>query len=87
MLALLRSAISENEKSVISFESHRLRQAQGRGQAGEAPDVSPDGDALKKEMAIDEKAYVDREKKFFEEVGLEGDALGTASYLHKKGEN
>ena len=62
----------------------KLRMGQRGVPAGEAPDVSPDGDALKKELAIDEKAYVDREKKFFEEVGLEGDALGTASYLHRK---
>jgi hypothetical protein len=28
---------------------------------------------------------VEREKKFFEDVGLDGDDLGTSAYLNKKG--
>ena len=36
--------------------------------------------------AIDEKAYVEIEDKFFEKVGMQGENLGTSAYLNKKGD-
>lgn len=83
---------SNFEGSIFDRETKReknlekLRQTKKPGGDADAAGGGADGNADDaRELVIDERAYVDREQKFFNDVGLEGEALGTAGYLNKKG--